>query len=66
MTKKTNTQPTVVDESAALVVDQTTQDFKNAVLVVSLVVNAFILIAWITLQATTMYDGQVAAFLFAR
>ncbi len=69
--KKTNTTPVVVEETDAAVAtiatyDQTAQDFKNAVLIVSLIANAFILIGWITLQATTIYDGQLAMFLFAR
>ena len=64
MKNKTNTS--VANEQAILVVDQTNQDLKNALLIVSLVVNAFILIAWITLQVTTLYDAQVAAFLFTR
>ena len=64
---KNNTNTTTLAEAQVLpAVDQTTQDFKNALLIVSLVVNAFILIAWITLQVTAVYDAQVAAFLFAR
>lgn len=65
MKNKTNT-PALAEEQVLPVVDQTTADFKNALLIVSLLVNAFILIAWVTLQVTTMYDAQVAAFLFVR
>lgn len=65
MKNKTNT-PTLAEEQVLPVVDQTTADFKNALLIVSLLVNAFILIAWVTLQVTAVYDAQVAAFLFAR
>ncbi|MFZ1360858.1 MAG: hypothetical protein WAS27_02440 [Candidatus Saccharimonadales bacterium] len=67
--KKTNIiQEVAIEASSAVAVpyDQTTQDFKHALLIVSLIANMFILIAWITLQATTIYDGQVAMFLFAR
>lgn len=49
-----------------LVFDQTVQDTKNAILIVSLMANAFVLIGWIALQVTNIYDYQVAAFLFTR
>ena len=67
MKKKTNiTTPTVAEEQVMPVISQADQDAKNALLIVSLLVNAFILIGWITLQTTTIYDSQVAAFLFTR
>ena len=46
--------------------DQINSDFKNAVLVVSLTVNAFVLVAWVVLNVTSAYDYQVATFLFYR
>lgn len=69
MKKKTNitskkTEAIVADD--VLTFSQADQDAKNALLIVSLLVNAFILIGWITLQVTTVYDAQVAAFLFTR
>jgi hypothetical protein len=70
MTQKTKTikhktaEVIVAEELGAL--DQTTQDAKNAILIVSLMVNAFVLIGWLTLQVTNIYDYQVAAFLFTR
>ena len=42
------------------------EDFRNSVLIVSLLVNLFILTSWVTLQVTTQYDYSVAAFIFGR
>lgn len=63
-TKKTNK----VEESevTALNVQQLNKDMMVSVLIVSLTVNAFVLIGWITLQVTSVYDAQVASFLFTR
>ena len=67
MNKKTNSpSDTIASEQILQGFNQTDQDAKNALLIVSLLVNAFILIGWVTLQVTTMYDSQVAAFLFTR
>ena len=66
MKKKTNITPTVAEEQVIPVVSQADQDAKNALLIVSLLINAFILIGWVTLQTTSIYDAQVAAFLFTR
>lgn len=73
MTQKTKTikkatQATVVADNtvAALRINQTNEDAKNALLIVSLTINAFVFIGWITLQVTNIYDYQVAAFLFTR
>jgi hypothetical protein len=41
----------------------TGDDVKSALLVVSLVINAVVLIGWITLQVTSKYDEQVTQFL---
>lgn len=43
---------------------QTGHDLKNAVLIVSLVLNLFMLIGWLVLQSTTDYNVSVAGFLF--
>ncbi len=66
MNKKTNTSTAVVSEQVLPNFSQADQDAKNALLIVSLLINTFILIGWVTLQVTTMYDAQVAAFLFTR
>jgi hypothetical protein len=57
---------TVNDTQFALTSNQTDTDLKNAILIVSLLVNAFILIAWITLKVTSQFDYQIANFLFYR
>ena len=54
-------------EALAVAIDQQlNQDIKHAVLMVSLLANAFILLAWITLQVTSIYDYEVAKLLFYR
>lgn len=62
----TATKAAVVDDAAIAKANQTNEDAKNALLIVSLTVNAFVLIGWVTLQVTSIYDYQVAAFLFTR
>lgn len=65
MKNNTNTQNEA--EALAVAIDQQlNQDIKHAVLMVSLLANAFILLAWIALQVTTIYDYEVAKFLFYR
>jgi len=65
--KKTTAATTaVVDDAVIAKTSQTNEDAKNALLIVSLTVNAFVLIGWVTLQVTSIYDYQVAAFLFTR
>lgn len=49
-----------------MVEQQLTDDFKHSLLVISLLANVFILIAWVMLQVTSQYDYQVATFLFFR
>lgn len=41
-------------------VPYTQEDLKNAVLAVSLLINAFLLILWITTQVSSIYAYQVA------
>jgi len=41
-------------------------DLKDSLLVVSITANLFVLTAWIALQVTTQFDGQVSSFLFTR
>ena len=64
--KETSVMTDAVDAAGALAIKQTNEDAKNALLIVSLTINAFVLIGWITLQVTNAYDYQVAAFLFTR
>jgi hypothetical protein len=45
---------------------QVGQDLKNAVLIVSIVANLFILTTWIALQLTTVYDAELAGVLLGR
>lgn len=42
----------------------TREDFKTAALVVSVLINIGLFVGWLTLQATTEFDLQVARFLF--
>lgn len=41
-------------------------DFRNSVLIVSLLINLFFLVAWMTIQVTTKYDYVVSAVIFGR
>lgn len=61
---KINTSET--DAIAIATVDNTARDAVIALLIVSLAVNLFVLIAWVTLKVTSVYDSEVAAFLFIR
>ncbi|RWZ78611.1 MAG: hypothetical protein EOT05_02570 [Candidatus Microsaccharimonas sossegonensis] len=44
----------------------TLNDVKNAILLVSLLINAAVFIGWLILRLTTVYDQQVYNFLFVR
>jgi hypothetical protein len=70
MTQKTNnnsqSNPTSAEAQERVVSSHMTQDLKNAVLIVSVVANLFILSAWIALQVTSQYDVQLSNFLFTR
>jgi len=44
----------------------TLNDVKSAVLVISLLLNLAVFIFWLVLKVTSMYDDQVADFLFNR
>ncbi|AHB42468.1 hypothetical protein RAAC3_TM7C00001G0622 [Candidatus Saccharibacteria bacterium RAAC3_TM7_1] len=45
---------------------QTERDFKDALLIVSLTINLFILCLWAALQVTTNYDDALVSFFFNR
>ena len=55
-----------IAEDGTVVVDQTVQDFRSAVLVVSLAINLVILITWIVLQLTTQYDAALLQAVLSR
>lgn len=42
------------------------EDVRNAVLIVSLLINMFVFITWIMLQVTTQYDYAISALVFGR
>lgn len=52
--------------SSEAAIEQTNQDFKNSLLIVSIGINVFIFTAWLALQVTNVYDSQVATALFTR
>ena len=56
----------IIAEDGTVVVDQTVQDFRSAVLVVSLAINLVILITWIVLQLTTQYDAALLQAFLSR
>jgi hypothetical protein len=67
MTQKTNTTSEYSETSATeqlLVASPLSHDVKNAVLIVSLIINLIIFTTWIAMQVTSQYDGQVASLLF--
>lgn len=63
-TKKTN--KIAESETLTLNAAQLNKDATVSVLIVSLAINMFVLIGWVTLQVTSVYDAQVASFLFTR
>ena len=53
-----------IAENGEVIVDQTVQDFRSAVLVLSLAINLVVFITWVVLQYTTAYDSSlIQAFL---
>lgn len=52
---------TVVSTDAAMT--QTINDFKNSALLVSVLVNMFILTTWLVLQVTDMYNPAIIGYL---
>ncbi len=53
-----------IAENGEVIVDQTVQDFRSAVMVLSLAINLVVFLTWLVLQYTTMYDtALVQAFL---
>ena len=69
MKRKTNKkiiQQTPTDVEVLTTMTQTNRDLVAAILIVSLLVNLFVLIGWVTLKVTTVYDAQISTFLFTR
>lgn len=64
-TKKVSTSRSG-DAGVAALTDTFKDDFKTSVLVVSVLVNMFVLTAYLVLQSTNAYDQQMVSFLFAR
>lgn len=53
-----------IAENGEVIVDQTVQDFRSAVMVLSLAINLVVFLTWLVLQYTTMYyTALVQAFL---
>lgn len=52
--------------SPEFIVRQLGQDVRNSVLVVSLLANAFILIAWLVIETTTRYNPALISYLQSR
>ena len=65
-TTNTQTQAVVVTENGEYAYSNMREDVKNSLLVLSLIVNLYILTTWLVLQVTTQYDSQVYSFLFNR
>lgn len=65
MNSNTNTPSTDTSEQA-VVNNRVSQDLKNSILIVSIVVNLIVLTSWIALQVTGQFDSQIASFLFTR
>lgn len=65
MVKKTKKSQKSID-TAVITVNPLTHDMVLSLLIVSLVINAYVLVAWIALQVTTAYDSEVAMILFSR
>ncbi len=66
MKRKTNKAVDTTEEVIMNNLSQINRDTLVAVMVVSLTINLFVLVGWVTLQVTTAYDPQVASFLFTR
>jgi len=61
-----DSNPSEKAEAQVMTQSHMSQDLRNAVLIVSVIANLFILTGWIALQVTTQYDTQIANLLFNR
>ncbi len=51
------------DVAPGYIVHQLGDDVRNSVLVVSLLINVFMLIGWLVIQVTTRYDTALVNYL---
>ena len=56
----------MIAENGEVIVDQTVQDFRSAVLVLSLAINLVVFLTWLVLQYTTAYDMALVQALLVR
>lgn len=67
MKKQTNTQTeNMAIEEVAVPLSSLTKDLKSSVLIVSVLANLGIFVAWVAIQVTSRYDDQLVSFLFNR
>jgi len=66
MPKKTPTKVTKKSAVAKRTIPTMGDDFKMALLVVSLIINVLALIAWLFLRVTDDYDTAIAQFFLNR
>lgn len=65
--KKLAKDQVMLAEAEERIVEMTIgEDVRNAVLIVSLLINMFIFIAWLMMQVTTEYDYAISAVIFGR
>jgi len=58
--------PAYYAEDGTVVVDQVTQDFRSAVLVLSLAINLVVFVTYLILMSTTKYDTALISALLPR
>ena len=56
----------MIAEDGTVVVDQVTQDFRSAVLVLSLAINLVVFVTYLILMSTTKYDMALVNALLPR
>lgn len=56
----------MIAEDGTVVVDQVTQDFRSAVLVLSLAINLVIFVTYLILMSTSKYDAALISALLPR
>ena len=66
MTENTQNEQEATTVQTLNVNQYVSQDLRNSILIVSIVVNLVVLTTWIALQVTTQFDGEVAGLLFNR
>lgn len=62
--KKTTVAKAKVTKAVAKKAPAISDDFKNALLIVSVTINLAIFIGWLALKLTNVYDSQVYKMLF--